>query len=67
MIKPRRFILDRLSGYADEAGAFLRRRRHARRPFARINYEDGSSVALEETEEGRALFLAAARLIDIAR
>jgi len=67
LIKPRRFILDRLSGYADEAGAFLRRRRLARRPFARINYEDGSSVALEETEQGRALFLAAARLIDIAR
>jgi hypothetical protein len=65
--KPRRFLLDRLSGYADEAAAFVRRRRVARRPFARVHYEDGSSVALEETEEGRALFLAAARLIDISR
>ena len=67
MTKPRRFLFDRLSGYADEAAAFVRRRRVARQPFARVHYEDGSSVALEETEEGRALFLAAARLIDISR
>jgi hypothetical protein len=66
-MKPRRFFLDRISGYADEAAAFVRRRRVARRPFARVHYEDGSSVAFEETEEGRTLFLAAARLIDISR
>lgn len=66
--KPHRLILDRFSGYADEAAAFMRRRRLTRKPFARVYYQGGRSLACEPgTEAGRALFLAAARLIDVAR
>jgi hypothetical protein len=64
--KPHR-LLDRVSGYADEAAAYLRRRRHLRKPFARVYYRGGRSAAFPaDTEAGRALFLAASRLIDLA-
>lgn len=64
--KPHR-LLDRVSGYADEAAAFLRRRRHLRKPFARVYQRGGRSSAFSaETIEGRALFEAASRLIDVA-
>lgn len=66
--KPHRLLMDRVSGYADEAGAYLRRRRMTRKPFARVTYPGGRSAALEpETEAGRALFLAASKLIHTAR
>ena len=66
--KPHRAILDRVTGYADEASAFLRRRRLTRRPFARIYFPGGRGIALwAETEEGRELFLAASRVLDAAR
>jgi hypothetical protein len=65
--KPHRLLLDRVSGYADEAGAYLRRRRATRKPFARVYYPGGRSAAFEPgTEAGRGLFLAASRLIDAA-
>jgi hypothetical protein len=65
--KPHRTLRDRVSGYADEAAAFMRRRRQLRKPFARVYYSGGRSAAHPaETEEGRRLFLAAARLIDVA-
>jgi hypothetical protein len=65
---PYRAILDRVSGYADEAAAYLRRRRMTRRPFARVYWPGGRGAAYPpETETGRALFLAAAELIDVAR
>ena len=54
--KPHRALLDRVSGYADDASAYLRRRRLTRRPFARVH-----------TRGGRELFLAASRVIDAAR
>ena len=64
--KPHRVLLDRVSGYADEAAAYLRRRRHLRKPFARVHYPGGRSVAYSsETDEGKALFVAAAHMIDI--
>lgn len=64
--KPHR-LLDRVSGYADEAAAYMRRRRHIRKPFARVYYPGGRSSAFPaDTEEGQALFLAASRLIDLA-
>lgn len=67
-VRPYRAILDRVSGYADEAAAFLRRRRLTRRPFARVWWSGGRGEAYPaETETGRALFLAAAELIDVAR
>ncbi len=66
--KPHRLLLDRVAGVADEASGFLRRRRAAQQPFARASYAAGRSAAFPaETPEGRELFLAAARLIDIAR
>lgn len=68
MQKPHRFVIDRVSGYADEAAAYLRRRRLTRKPFARVYAEDGRGLALPpESDAGRDLFLAAARLIDAAR
>ena len=65
--KPHRFLLERVSSYADEAGAYVRRRRLSRRPFARVFCAGGRSAAYAPgTEPGRALFLAASRLIDAA-
>jgi hypothetical protein len=65
--KPHRILLDRVSGYADEAGAYLRRRRTTRKPFARVGYPGERAADYPaETEAGRELFLAAARLIDVA-
>ena len=65
--KPHRLLLERVSSYADEAAAYLRRRRHLRKPFARTYYSGGRSTAFAaDSEEGRALFLAASRLIEVA-
>lgn len=65
--KPHRLLLERVSGYADEAAAYIRRRRHLRKPFARTYYDGGRSTGFPaDSEEGRALFLAASRLIEIA-
>jgi len=65
--KPHRVILERVSGYADEASAYLKRRRITRKPFARVGYGGERSEAYEaDTDVGRALFEAAARLIDVA-
>jgi hypothetical protein len=66
--RPYRAFLDRVTGYADEAAAFLRRRRLTRRPFARLWWPGGRAAAYPpETETGRELFLAAAELIELAR
>jgi hypothetical protein len=68
MQKPQRTILGRVSAYADEAAAYLRRRRTTRQPFARVHYTGGRSATCPpETEAGRRLFLAASNLIDLAR
>ena len=67
MPKPHRVVLDRVTGYADEAAAFMRRRRHVRRPFARVYRADGSGVDHPaDSEAGEALFAAAGRLIELA-
>jgi hypothetical protein len=66
--KPHRAILDRVAGYADEAAAYLRRRRMSRQPFARVYWPGGRGADFPpDTEAGRTLFLAASRLIDVAR
>jgi hypothetical protein len=68
MPKPHRVVIDRVSSYADEAAAYLRRRRLTRRPFARVYVESGGGESYgPDTEAGRELFLAAAKLIDIGR
>jgi len=65
--KPHRILLDRVSAYADEAAAFMRRRRVARRPFARLYYSNGRSADhAEDTSAGAELFVAAGRLIEVA-
>ncbi|HKG36666.1 MAG TPA: hypothetical protein VKA89_09545 [Solirubrobacterales bacterium] len=67
MPKPHRVLLEQLSGYADEAAAFMRRRRHTRRPFARVYYTDGSaSDHPPGTTAGDALHAAAGDLIELA-
>jgi hypothetical protein len=65
--KPHRVLLERVSNYADEAAAYLRRRRHLRKPFARTSYPGGRSLSFPaDSDEGRELFDAASRLIEIA-
>jgi hypothetical protein len=65
--KPHRVILDRVSGYADEAAAYMRRRRIARRPFARLYYGGGRSRDhAADSVAGGELFVAAGRLIEVA-
>ena len=44
--KPHRILLDRVSGYADEAAAYMRRRRISRKPFARLYYAGGRAAEL---------------------
>jgi hypothetical protein len=65
MPKAHRVLIDRVSGYADEAGAFVRRRRLTRRPFIRLYYADGHSVDLATTEHGESLFDTARSLIEL--
>jgi hypothetical protein len=65
--KPHRVLLDRFSGYADEAAAYMRRRRISRQPFARLYYPNGrSSDRAGDSDAGAELFVAAGRLIEIA-
>lgn len=68
MDKPHRVLLDRVTGYADEASAYLRRRRTNRKPFARVWWQGDRGAAFDAASgEGRALFLAASQLIEVAR
>ncbi len=64
--KPHRVLLGRVSGYADEAAAYMRRRRAARRPFARLYYPGGRAADHATGAAGGELFVAAGRLIEIA-
>lgn len=65
--KPHRTLFDRVSGYADEAAAYLRRRRAIRQPFARVYYPGGRSADRgADTDAGRELYRAAAALIEAA-
>jgi hypothetical protein len=66
--KAHRVLLERFSGYADEAAAYMRRRRVSRRPFARVYYPGGRAAdhAVDSVLGGE-LFVAAGRLIELAR
>jgi len=65
--KPHRVLLDRVSGYADEAAAYMRRRKIARRPFARLYYANGRAAEADiDSDAGVALFAAADRLVLVA-
>jgi hypothetical protein len=65
--KPHRVLFDRVSGYADEGAAFMRRRRASRRPFARLYYGGGRAEDhAVDSSVGGELFVAAGRLIEVA-
>jgi len=65
--KPHRVLLDRISGYADEAAAYMRRRRVSRRPFARLYYPNGNGADhADDSVAGAELFAAAGELIELA-
>jgi len=65
--KPHRVLLDRVSGYADEAAAYMRRRRIQRKPFARLYYAGGrASEFAADSTAGAELFVAASGVIDLA-
>jgi hypothetical protein len=64
--KPHRILLDRVSGYADEAAAYMRRRRISRKPFARLYYAGGRSTELPaDSTAGAELFVVAGAVIDL--
>jgi hypothetical protein len=64
--KPHRVLLDRVSGYADEAAAYMRRRRISRKPFARLYYAGGRAIELPaDSTTGAELFVAAGAVIDL--
>ena len=66
--KPHRILLDRVSGYADEAAAYMRRRRISRKPFARLYYAGGRATELPaDSTTGAELFVAAGAVIDLTR
>ena len=66
-MKPHRLILGSAGWLAAELEAFRRRRRLARQPFARVHYADGRGATYgADSPAGRALFRAAASLIDAA-
>jgi hypothetical protein len=65
--KPHRVLFDRVSGYADEAAAYMRRRRASRRPFARLYHRGGRAEDhATDSAAGGELFVAAGRLIEVA-
>jgi hypothetical protein len=65
--KPHRVLFERFSGYADEAAAYMRRRRVSRRPFARLYYRGGRAADhAVDSDAGGELFVAAGRLIELA-
>jgi hypothetical protein len=64
--KPHRVLLDRVSGYADEAAAYMRRRRVSRKPFVRLYYAGGRATELPaDSTAGAELFVAAGAIIDL--
>lgn len=65
--KPHRVLLDRMSGYADEAVGYMRRRRASRKPFARLYYKGGRAEdRATDSNSAAELFVAAGRLIEVA-
>jgi hypothetical protein len=64
MEKPHRFLIEKVSSYAEEAAAFARRRRLRARQFARIGLPGGAIETHDPgSETGAALLAAATRLL----
>lgn len=67
MLKPHRVVARKIGLYADEAAAFVRRRRHSRRQYVRIEHLDGTGLDVPVDSERAAPIVAAARkLLDEA-
>jgi hypothetical protein len=68
MLKPHRVLARKVSSYADEASAFMRRRRHHRRPYVRIQYRSGDALELRPGDpEARQVMDAVSGLIEHSR
>lgn len=61
MLKPHRVVIEKVGGYTEEAAAFLRRRRHSRREFVRIQHRDGTGLDLPMDDDRASVILSAAR------
>ncbi|MGK2931490.1 MAG: hypothetical protein ACSLFD_01730 [Solirubrobacterales bacterium] len=67
MLKPHRVLIDKVSSYTDEAAAFVRRRRHHRRSFIRIQFQSGDALDVAPgTAEAERIAAAADALIDLS-
>ena len=67
MLKPHRVLIDKVSSYTDEAAAFVRRRRHTRRSFIRIQFQSGDALEVTPgTAEATRIDAAADALIDLS-
>lgn len=67
MLKPHRVVIDKVSSYTDEAAAFVRRRRHHRRSFIRIQFQSGDALEVPSgTAEAERIGAAADALIDLS-
>lgn len=65
MLKPHRVLARKVTVYADEAVAFVRRRRHSRREYIRIAHRDGTGLDLPvEGKETAEIVAAARKLLD---
>jgi hypothetical protein len=65
MLKPHRVLAEKISSYADEASAFMRRRRHHRRPYIRIQFRSGDAVELHPEEpESEQIMAAVSGLVE---
>lgn len=64
-MKSYRFLVDAVAGYAEEAAAFVRRRRLRAREFARVWRADGSIESVPaDSARGRTLFEITSRALD---
>ncbi len=67
MQKPGRFLADKVSFVAEEAAAYLRRRKLSRRPFVRIHLAGGRILAPDPASpQGERLLDAAEALLSAA-
>jgi len=65
MQKPYRFLIDRVTGYAEEGSAFLRRRKIRSRPFARVWRSGGAAEAVPlDSDAGAGMATAADALLE---
>lgn len=65
MQKPYRFLIDRVATYAEEGGAYLRRRRIRSLPFVRLWRPGGVAEAIPAgSDAGERMFAAATALIE---